>query len=53
MARAKFKRAVIQILTKIQAYHLYEKIKRNKLCVIPVNTFVKDFKTSYNPAQDQ
>lgn len=26
MARAKFKKAVIKILTKLQAYHLYEKI---------------------------
>ena len=30
MFRAKFKQAVIKILTKIQAYHFYEKIKRNK-----------------------
>lgn len=43
MARATFKRAVIKVLTKIQAYHLYEKIKRNKLCVIPVHYFVKDW----------
>lgn len=44
MARAKFKRAVIKILTKLQAYHLYEKIKRNKLCIIPIHKFVKDHK---------
>lgn len=43
MARAKFKRAVIKILTKLQAYHLYEKIKRNKLCIIPIHKFVKDY----------
>lgn len=43
MARAKFKRAVIKILTKLQAYHLYEKIKRNKLCIIPIKKFVKDY----------
>lgn len=34
MARARFKQAVIKILTKIQAYHIYEKIKRNKHCII-------------------
>lgn len=44
MARAKFKRAVIKILTKLQAYHMFEKIKRNKLCIIPITKFVKDYK---------
>jgi len=34
MFRAKFKQAVIKILTKIQAYHFYEKIKRNKHCIV-------------------
>lgn len=48
MARAKFKRAVIKILTKLQAYHMYEKIKRNKLCIIPVHKFVKDYKPIAN-----
>lgn len=43
MARARLKQAVIKILTKLQAYHIYEKIKRNKHCVIPVNKFVKDY----------
>lgn len=43
MARARFKQAVIKILTKIQAYHIFEKIKRNRTCIIPVNTFVKNY----------
>lgn len=43
MAKARMKQAVIKILTKLQAYHIYEKIKRNKHCVIPVNKFVKDY----------
>ena len=30
MSRAKMKQAVIKILTKLQAYHIYEKIKRNR-----------------------
>jgi len=47
MARAKFKRAVIKILTKLQAYHLYEKIKRNKISIIPIHKFVKDYKPIY------
>ena len=38
---------MIKILTKLQAFHIYEKIKRNKHCVIPVNKFVKD----YHPIQ--
>ena len=37
------KRAVIKILTKLQAYNFFEKMKRNKKCIIPVNKFVKDF----------
>jgi predicted MPP superfamily phosphohydrolase len=49
MIRAKFKRAVNKILTKLQAYHLYEKIKRNKLCVIPMSKIMKD----YNPRQKE
>lgn len=49
MARAKFKRGVIKILTMLQAYHLYEKIKRNKLCVIPINYYIKDYKPFYAP----
>lgn len=44
MAKAKLKRGVIKLLTKLQAYNIYERIKRNKHCVIPVSTFVKDFK---------
>ncbi len=44
MAKARLKQAVIKILTKIQAYHIYEKIKRNKYCIIPVSKFVKDYK---------
>ena len=43
MAKAKMKQAVIKILIKLQAYHIYEKIKRNKHCVIPVKRFVKDY----------
>lgn len=43
MARARFKQAVIKILTKIQAYHIFEKIKRNKHCIIPVHSFVKNY----------
>ena len=43
MAKARMKRAVIEILIKLQAYHIYEKIKRNKHCVIPVTKFVKDY----------
>lgn len=43
MIRARFKQAVIKILTKLQAFHIYEKIKRNKHCVIPVTNFVKDY----------
>lgn len=43
MAKAKLKRGVIKLLTRLQAYHIYEKIKRNKHCVIPVQKFVKDF----------
>jgi hypothetical protein len=43
MIRARFKQAVIKILTKLQAFHIYEKIKRNKHCVISVNKFVKDY----------
>ena len=43
MARARLKQAVIKILTKLQAYHIYEKIKRNKHCVIPVKQFVKNY----------
>jgi len=41
MARAKLKQAVIKILTKIQAFHFYETIKRNKHCVIPLKSFIK------------
>ena len=40
MARARMKQAVIKILTKLQAYHIYEKIKRNKYCVIGVDKFI-------------
>jgi hypothetical protein len=43
MVKARMKQAVIKILTKLQAFHIYEKIKRNKHCVIPVNKFVKDY----------
>jgi len=43
MARARFKQAVIKILTKIQAYHIFEKIKRNKHCIIQVHSFVKNY----------
>lgn len=43
MAKARMKRAVIKILIKLQAYHIYEKIKRNKHCVINVTKFVKDY----------
>jgi hypothetical protein len=43
MARARLKQAGIKILTKLQAYHIYEKIKRNKNCVIPVDLFVKGY----------
>lgn len=43
MAKARFKQAVIKILTKIQAYHIYEKIKRNKHCIIPVHNIVKNY----------
>ena len=44
MAKARLKQAVIKILTKIQAYNIYEKIKRNKYCIIPVSKFVKGYK---------
>lgn len=53
MIRARFKQAVIKILTKLQAFHIYEKIKRNKHCVIPVNKFVKDYHPIKNNGQDQ
>ena len=43
MVKARMKQAVIKILTKLQAFHIYEKIKRNKHCVITVNKFVKDY----------
>ena len=43
MVKARMKQAVIKILTKLQAFHIYEKIKRNKHCVIPVNKFIKDY----------
>jgi hypothetical protein len=43
MVKARMKQAVIKILTKLQAFHIYEKIKRNKHCVISVNKFVKDY----------
>ena len=43
MAKARWKQAVIKVLTKLQAYHIYEKIKRNKYCVIPVARFVKNY----------
>lgn len=43
MVKARMKQAVIKILTKLQAFHIYEKIKRNKHCVIPVNKFVVDY----------
>ena len=43
MARARFKQAVIKILTKIQAYHIFEKIKRNRHCIIQVHNFVKGY----------
>jgi hypothetical protein len=43
MAKARMKQAVIKILIKLQAFHIYEKIKRNKHCVIPVTKFVKDY----------
>mmetsp|Transcript_10168 Transcript_10168/g.17138 ORF Transcript_10168/g.17138 Transcript_10168/m.17138 type:complete len:343 (-) Transcript_10168:801-1829(-) len=43
MAKARLKQAVIKILTKIQAFHIYEKIKRNKHCIIHVNAFIKNF----------
>jgi len=43
MAKARWKQAVIKVLTKLQAYHIYEKIKRNKYCVIPVARFVKGY----------
>jgi len=55
MARARFKRAVIKILTKLQAYHLYEKIKRNKLCVIPLSKFIRNYTPyikGFNSARD-
>ena len=48
MARAHFKQAVIKILTRLQAYHIYEKIKRNKHCIIPVKSFVKDYRPYTN-----
>jgi hypothetical protein len=51
MARARMKRAVIKILTKLQAYHFFERMKRNKKCIIPVTKFVKDY-TKINPAQN-
>jgi len=47
MAKAKLKKAVIKILTKLQAYHIYEKIKRNKHCVVPITSFIKN----YHPVQ--
>lgn len=47
MARARLKRAVIKILTKLQAYHFYEKIKRNRQCIIPVSKFVKHYTPIY------
>ena len=43
MAKARLKQAVIKILIKLQAYHIYEKIKRNKYCIIPVSKFVKSY----------
>ena len=47
MVKARMKQAVIKILTKLQAFHIYEKIKRNKHCIVPVSKFVKD----YHPVQ--
>lgn len=46
MAKARWKQAVIKILTKLQAYHIYEKIKRNKYCVVPVARYVKGYNKS-------
>ena len=46
MAKARLKQAVIKILIKLQAYHIYEKIKRNKYCIIPVAKFVKSYQKS-------
>jgi hypothetical protein len=43
MAKARLKQAVIKILTKLQAYHIQERIHRNKHCLIPVKKFVKDY----------
>jgi len=43
MARARLKRAVFLILTKLQAYHLYEKIKRNKKCIIPIKNYMPNY----------
>lgn len=48
MAKARWKQAVIKVLTKLQAYHIYEKIKRNKYCVIPVARFVKGYTKDAN-----
>ena len=43
MVRARLKQAVIKILIKLQAYHIYEKIKRNKNCIIPISKFIRDY----------
>jgi len=48
MIRARFKKAVIKLLTKLQAYHLYEKIKRNKQCVIPLSKIMKDYRPGHH-----
>lgn len=45
MAKARFKKAVIKILTRIQAYHLYEKIMRNNMCIIPLKKFISNEKS--------
>lgn len=43
MSRARWKHAIIKILVKIQAYHIFEKIKRNKYCQIPISKYIKDY----------
>jgi len=48
MAKARLKQAVIKILTKLQAYHIQEKIKRNKYCIINIGDFVKGYSNNKN-----
>jgi hypothetical protein len=43
MSRARWKHAIIKILVKIQAYHIFERIKRNRYCQIPISRYIVDY----------